>query len=445
MCDVLVALSDATKDGSIIFGKNSDRPADECQVLYFSEGGKRKNRSIRCSYVTLPDTKNRLATMGCRPYWCWGYETGVNEAGVVGGNTAVFTHPSKYAKAPGLTGMDLLRLGLERGDTAEAAVRNITELLEHYGQWGSGVVRKGHEEGSYNNSFLLADKKEAWVLETANKRWVAERLRKGVRSISNELSITNCWTEESGDIKEYAARKKWWDPKKEDFNFAFSYSNHETYPKQVTHIRRMRTADLMERNYGKIDEQTMMNILRDHYEDTFLRGPQFHPFLPDFHTVCMHDSPAGFTWGNTATSAVVSLDPKDDPFRQFWLCYLPPCSGIYLAYPFSPFLPEIATNTGRKTLRVFPAPQAPRDRFSKKSLWWRFNRILKAISLDPLKRRKEWRRMLDPIERENLKRMKQLLRKPAQKREKERDDFIIEQIDRVLRAVGRIEKEWKLS
>jgi secernin len=38
----------------------------------------------------------------------------------------------------GPTGMDLLRLGLERGRTAKQAVEIITSLIERYGQFGSG-------------------------------------------------------------------------------------------------------------------------------------------------------------------------------------------------------------------------------------------------------------------------------------------------------------------
>jgi len=121
----------------------------------------------------------------------------MNEAGVVGGNTAIFTRALWHGaerKSLGLTGMDSFRLGLEGGRNAEDVVDIIVELLERYGQWGSAVQGKNHEQGSYENAFIFADQKEGWVLETSGCHWVAERLVNGVRAISNELTIRNRWT-----------------------------------------------------------------------------------------------------------------------------------------------------------------------------------------------------------------------------------------------------------
>lgn len=67
-----------------------------------------------------------------------------------------------------------VRLGLERGDSARAALNVITALLEQFGQ--GGACRETSEHFSYHNTFLLVDRQEAWVLETAGKLWAAQKV-----------------------------------------------------------------------------------------------------------------------------------------------------------------------------------------------------------------------------------------------------------------------------
>lgn len=402
MCDLFVAMPDTTRDGTMVFGKNSDRPNGECQVLHYGrERPSRAGAKIRCSYVRVPDSDGALATIGCRPYWCWGYETGLNEASVIGGNAAVFTRADRRSAGKevlGLTGMELLRFGLERGSTAEYAVESIVDLLECYGQWGSAVRGKTHIDGSYENSFILADRKEAWILETAGRNWIAERVTQGARAISNELTIRNKWHKSSATLMEHAKDIGCWDGNEKTFDFALAYSDHENYPRQVSHIRRMRVQDLLDKNAGSIDRSFAMKVLRDHYEETFLGGPQFSRFLPDFHTVCMHDSPAGFTWGDTAASIVLALRPDEDRPPLIWTCYLPPCGGIYLPFAFADNLPDAVLRAGTAGLGSRKPANTKRDRFSEDSLWWRMHRLVKALSLAPEKRIKELRSILDPLE-----------------------------------------------
>jgi hypothetical protein len=66
-------------------------------------------------------------------------------------------------------------------------------------------------------------------------------------------------------------------------------------------------------------------------------GPCFNAALPDFHTICMHESPAGFTWGDTAASAVFVLQSNGAAEQEagakentmHW-CAGTPCTGAYL-------------------------------------------------------------------------------------------------------------------
>ena len=186
MCDTFIALPPATKDGSVIFAKNSDRPAGEGQGIEVYPGARHSAGEIlQCTYIEIPETERTHAVLLSRIDWMWGAEMGANECGVVIGNQAVWT---RFPPGPpALLGMDLVRLGLERGATAREALDVIASLLEEFGQ--GGACAENDPGFTYDNSFLIADANEAWVLETAARFWVAERVPSGVRNISNRLSI----------------------------------------------------------------------------------------------------------------------------------------------------------------------------------------------------------------------------------------------------------------
>jgi dipeptidase len=116
MCDTLIGTPAATARGAMLFGKNSDRERNEAQGLEMSPArlGGRGGR-VRLTYVEIDEADETHACLLSRPFWMWGAEMGANAHGVVIGNEAMHSIvPAARRRA--LTGMDLVRLGLERGD-----------------------------------------------------------------------------------------------------------------------------------------------------------------------------------------------------------------------------------------------------------------------------------------------------------------------------------------
>jgi len=211
-CDTFVVMSDVSDTGEVVFGKNSDRPKGEVQEVVYCEAKEyEEGAKLQCTYIEIDQALRTYATVLSKPAWMWGAEMGANEVGVVVGNEAVWNRLSnkEYDLQPRLLGMDLLRLGLERGSSAKDALNVITHLLDTYGQGGqcSNII----EDFSYHNSFLIADGKEAWVLETADKLWAAECITSGHRNISNCLSITTKVDACSSQLISRAKEEGWWD------------------------------------------------------------------------------------------------------------------------------------------------------------------------------------------------------------------------------------------
>lgn len=180
----MVALPPATEAGSTLFAKNSDRPPHERQVV--EPVRSRREDVTRTTYLEIPGhPEPTVAVTGSRPAWMWGMEHGVNAAGVAVGNEMIFTRDDPAGAEPALTGMDLVRLALERSRSAAGAVAVITGLIERHGQGGSG---HDHEDIPYWSSFLVADPSTAWVVETSGQAWEAEEVG-STRAISNRTTI----------------------------------------------------------------------------------------------------------------------------------------------------------------------------------------------------------------------------------------------------------------
>ncbi|MFA6034299.1 MAG: C69 family dipeptidase [Myxococcota bacterium] len=276
MCDTIVALPSATADGVMIFGKNSDREPDEAQNVVVLPGREYETGStLKCTLISIPQADKTCSVMLCKPFWMWGAEMGANEHGVVIGNEAVFTRETP--EVTGLTGMDLLRLALERSKSAAGARDEIIDLLERYGQGGNCGYRM---KIRYMNSFIIADRREAYVLETI-KRWWAWKKITDVWSISNVLSIGSDFDACSAGLMENAVRHGWYKGKNE-FSLRDCYSDRLYTWGGAGKKREAHSRSVLEAKRGSLELADAIAILRDHGSEKTKHPDSFGA------TVCMH-------------------------------------------------------------------------------------------------------------------------------------------------------------
>ena len=258
MCDTFVALPDATLGGELIFGKNSDRPGGELQdVVAIAVQQHAAGSTLQCTHLEIPQARQTFAVILSKPRWMWGAEMGANEHGVVIGNEAVWT-TQPYAES-GLLGMDLVRLGLERGATAIEALQVMVGLMEEYGQGGNCAE---HFAFNYHNSYLIADPIEAWVLETAGLYWVAENITSGTRSISNSLSIRG-----KGDLRHPEMDRILRQPTQagDELEFDFTRMFSGAAESALSPLSREgRVRQLCQHHQGEFTLEVAKSILRDH-------------------------------------------------------------------------------------------------------------------------------------------------------------------------------------
>lgn len=306
MCDTLVALGNSTESGNVVFGKNSDRPQDEAQLITYNPRTKYNNgENVRCTYISIPQVRETAAVYMSQPFWMFGCEMGCNEYNVVIGNEAVYSKEEYHET--GLLGMDLLRLGLERGKSAKEALDVITNLLERHGQGGSCAYNQ--LGWIYHNSYIIADESEAYVLETADRWWIVEAVKE-IRSISNNLSIRGKGDYRRKGIIQYAIEMDYCKDD-DDFDFAIIFSDPQIPYKFSPYSRDECTSIMLEENRNKINPTRMMKFLREHDVG-----------------ICMHGS-------FQSTSSQVSHLKKDSEKSVHWFTGGSlPCLNIFKPYIF---------------------------------------------------------------------------------------------------------------
>lgn len=311
---------------------------------------------------------------------------GVNEHGVAIGNEAVFTK-EPYEKGPGLIGMDFIRLALERADTARKALEIIIQLLETYGQGGNCGFR---HKTYYHNSFIIADPREAWVLETAGKHWAVEKVH-DVRAISNGLTIGSHWDMASPGLVEHALEKGWCSSK-ENFHFARCYSDFLYTRLDGCCARHPRATALLEAKKGNITVETMMAILRDHGPKAET-DPLWNPgrgWLME--TICVH---AGFgpTRPSQSVGAMVAHLFPDLP-----IVWVTGTSGTCTSIFKPVFLGGAGLPSGPEG-EFLGLTITPTGTYDPRTLWWAHEHLHRTVIRDYAARMPVYREERDALER----------------------------------------------
>ena len=221
-CTNFIVTKGASADGSVMVSY----AADSHQLygaLYFTPGGKHKAGSML--RVDEWDTGKYLGNI---PQVASTYTTigNMNEHSLIIGETTYGGRAELEDPNGTIDYGSLIYITLQRAKTAREAIATIAELTSTYGYASSG------------ESFSIADKDEAWIMELISKGkygkgivWVARRIPDGyVSAHANQARITtfplndkeNCLYSE--DVISFARERGYFSGKDEEFSFADAYA-----------------------------------------------------------------------------------------------------------------------------------------------------------------------------------------------------------------------------
>ena len=379
-CDTMVALPGATANGQTIFAKNSDRPADECQPLVMRPAETHASGSVaKCQFVDVEQGPITYRHVGSRPWWCYGYEHGFNEHQVVIGNESL---PSRigHASDARLIGMEVLRLALESARTAGEAVEVITGLVSRYGQ---GKFDNSERIRTYDNIYLVADPREAYVVEAVCFEWAVKRVD-GFGSISNVGMLGNDADRVSESAPRFAESMGLWDPAAGS-PFTFTGAFADTGGSASGIARQCRSATLLGQRDGRIDVRTMMSVISDHSSGVNPDEPFVNELEGDV-SLCVHRG--GPNPGSTAASVVADLCADGSRLPVYWCGMYSPCMTLFQPIFMDGQLPGVLGVGSER-----PSPDSP---------WWLFHQLTNDGLRAGAERRAEIRAAWRPLQEELL-------------------------------------------
>jgi len=340
-CFSIVVGKKASTDGSVIMAHNEDDTPP--QIVHHLKV--RRKRHARGEKVTLRNG-GRLDQVAQTWAYIWSEMPGmlfsdsyINEWGV---GVTSDNCPSREDRAEitdGGIGYMLRRLVAERAKTARQGVLLAGKLVERFGYIDSG------------RTYIICDPQEGWLFCVVNgKHWLAQRVADDeVAMVANtytvrqvDLSDTNNFLA-SDDIIEYAVKRGWYDPKKDEpFDFARVYANPKAASNPSNSGRQWAGLQYVADKAiepgldlpfcvtprRKVGVREIMQILRHDNEGKKAQSSLSKTIVCD--TACPICS------GATQTSFVAQLrgDKPLDIGIVYWMCLASPRASFYIPFHF---------------------------------------------------------------------------------------------------------------
>ncbi len=373
-CTTILVGKALTADGSVLHAHNEDMGNEAVGRLSWVDAREHfEGQSLSVPYVDLAQVGH---TFG---YWAAGNALGATGLGtsdeirshdsvLVGLNDHGVSLSCNWAhsreenrEGVGLRRYAIRQLLLERAKSARHGVELLGDWIETYGQadWG-GLV------------YHLADPREAWVVETTTRNWVARRLRDDeIHVTGNRFRIGSDYDLASRSLGADAVAEGWLDAAADRLDFAAGYGKPGKMDQPYDTRREERVHELLRPKEGRITPDDLFAVLADRYEGTeHYTPPQREPVWrenleerPDLSRTIST---------NLAQSTFVAHLRSDLPVSIGALMWLGLATPSYAAY-----LPLYAA--GRSLPEAY-ASHALED--TDDSAWWLFRRLQRTADLD---------------------------------------------------------------
>jgi hypothetical protein len=216
--EMVVALGNTQANDATVFGHAIRANSGADLRLHHSLGREyAPEEQVQVQGGVMPQARQTFSVVGTRPDGHWGYVHGLNDQGVALGLTAP---PLRLpADSAGLTGPDLIRLGLERSRSARQAVDLFIDLIERR-RLAAGPDGSGH-------ALLIADATEAFLIEAIGAQWVLHAVDRA-RAAGDVATVRQDWVRIVPGLASLAAGEGWWPADGSKLDFAAAFAAPET-------------------------------------------------------------------------------------------------------------------------------------------------------------------------------------------------------------------------